>query len=48
MPTKSRKSAAYKEKMRKRRVATMSWLNIIGIGFLSLVVLAIGKCFLKV
>lgn len=47
MPTKSRKSAAYKERMRKRRVTTMSWIHIIGVSILSLIILFIGKCFLK-
>lgn len=47
MPTKSRKSAAYKEKMRRRRITTMSWLNIIGVSILSLIILFIGKCFLS-
>lgn len=47
MATETRKTAEYKEKMRKRRARTMSWLNILGIGFLSLVILVIGRLFLK-
>lgn len=47
MATQTRRSAAHKEKMRKRRITTMSWLNILGIGFLALVIVVAGRIVLK-